>query len=313
MRFWLVAACGAVAVVQSAGAANIQEPFNAGVPAGGITQNRSEPVGSETWFEPEDLADLFGAHIGTKTQYIASNFNATSSSSGQLSTLSNWLFTPTVTWAAGDIVRFYTRTVEPNTVTFPDRLEVRFSTAGTSTNVGSTATSTGDFGNLLLTINPDLTLAGYPTSWTPFVARLPSAGTGRIAFRHFVTDAGPSGSNSDHIGLDTFSLLPFVVGDVNGDGVVNNLDIAPFVLGLTNPSAFQAQFPYVTLNIAGDVNNDGAVNNLDIAPFVALLTGGRPIGDAPEFQPLISLVPEPVSLGLLAVGGLALLRRRQQT
>lgn len=85
-------------------------------------------------------------------------------------------------------------------------------------------------------------------------------------------------------------------GDVNDDGAVNNLDIAAFVGLLTGGGASGRSL------FAGDVNGDGAVNNLDIAPFVALLTGGRPIeGNDPVFAPLIGLVPEPASLGLLAL------------
>jgi hypothetical protein len=64
-----------------------------------------------------------------------------------------------------------------------------------------------------------------------------------------------------------------LVGDLNGDGAVNNLDIAPFVAALTNPAAYAAQYPGVDWLVAGDVNDDGAFNNLDIAPFVQLLTG----------------------------------------
>ncbi|MBL8880015.1 MAG: hypothetical protein JNG88_12920 [Phycisphaerales bacterium] len=62
-------------------------------------------------------------------------------------------------------------------------------------------------------------------------------------------------------------------GDANCDGEVNNFDIDPFVLALTNPSAYAAAHPDCTIDNA-DVNMDGAVNNFDIDPFVALITGG---------------------------------------
>ena len=68
-------------------------------------------------------------------------------------------------------------------------------------------------------------------------------------------------------------------GDVNCDGLVNNQDIAPFVLLLTNPDGYAAAYPNCD-PLAGDVNGDGVINNQDIAPFVALLTGPRPVGDA---------------------------------
>jgi hypothetical protein len=60
-------------------------------------------------------------------------------------------------------------------------------------------------------------------------------------------------------------------GDMNNDGAVNNLDIAPFVQGLTNPAGFRTTYGYAP-DLVGDVNRDGAFNNLDIAPFVSLLT-----------------------------------------
>jgi len=67
----------------------------------------------------------------------------------------------------------------------------------------------------------------------------------------------------------------FILGDMNDDGQVNNQDIAPFVLALTNPQDFAQQYPQVPMPLVGDVNADGTMNNQDIAPFVALLTGGR--------------------------------------
>ncbi len=55
-----------------------------------------------------------------------------------------------------------------------------------------------------------------------------------------------------------------VSGDLNGDNVVNLLDVAPFVEAITT-----GQF-----TCEGDMNGDSAVNLLDVAPFVDLLSAG---------------------------------------
>ena len=66
-------------------------------------------------------------------------------------------------------------------------------------------------------------------------------------------------------GMQLLSLMSDVLpGDVNQDGVVNLLDVAPFIDLLTN-GVFQAE---------ADINNDGAVDLLDVAPFVDLLSMG---------------------------------------
>lgn len=70
-----------------------------------------------------------------------------------------------------------------------------------------------------------------------------------------------------------FLLTPIIAGDMNCDGAVNNFDIDPFVLALTNPAGYVEAFPDCDL-LHGDANNDGLVNNFDIDPFVTLLSGG---------------------------------------
>ena len=69
-------------------------------------------------------------------------------------------------------------------------------------------------------------------------------------------------------------LAGVILGDMNGDGEFDNLDINPFVLALTDPASFAAEYPGVNVIIAGDFNGDGSFDNLDITGFVGALTGG---------------------------------------
>jgi hypothetical protein len=66
----------------------------------------------------------------------------------------------------------------------------------------------------------------------------------------------------------------FPVGDMNCDGIVSAADIDPFVIALTNPAGYAAQFPDCDI-LTGDINSDGNVSAADIDPFVTLLTGGK--------------------------------------
>lgn len=66
--------------------------------------------------------------------------------------------------------------------------------------------------------------------------------------------------------------VPAMPGDLNCDGVVDNEDIDPFVLAVTDPAGYAVAFPNCNL-LNGDINGDGVVDNEDIDPFVALLTG----------------------------------------
>ena len=65
-------------------------------------------------------------------------------------------------------------------------------------------------------------------------------------------------------GTVSFSVVSILIGDVNLDGSVDLLDVAPFVELLSN-GGFQAE---------ADINQDGQVNLLDVQPFVDLLSGG---------------------------------------
>ena len=72
-------------------------------------------------------------------------------------------------------------------------------------------------------------------------------------------------------GTRAFLLTPIVPGDLNCDGSINFGDINPFVLGLSAPIQWLAQFHSCDL-LNGDINGDGSVDFSDINPFVALLS-----------------------------------------
>jgi len=164
--------------------------------AGWVMTNNSSPIGSTGWFQGNPA--VFTSQQGAPNAYIAANFlNAAAGGN-----ISNWLLTPLISLTNGDTISFYTRSAG----IFADRLEVRFSTSGASTDVGATDASVGVFTNLLLTVNPTLNPNGYPTAWTQFSLAVSGLGgpvTGRYAFRYFVPDTN---LNANYIGIDTVQI-----------------------------------------------------------------------------------------------------------
>ena len=198
---------------------------------GWVMTNNSNPLGSTDWFQGNDT--VFPAHMGASTSYIAANFNNTST--GAPNTISNWLLTPETEIQTGDQFSFWTRTVTGSI--FPDRMEVRMSLNGASSDVGSDESSVGDFTTLLLEINPSLAQGGFPETWTEFtvtVTGVDSPTMGRIGFRYYVTDAGPIGANSNYFGIDTYTYIDFVPTDVSltSFGAADNGTLMPFALAI---------------------------------------------------------------------------------
>ncbi|MBL8877742.1 MAG: hypothetical protein JNG88_01380 [Phycisphaerales bacterium] len=71
------------------------------------------------------------------------------------------------------------------------------------------------------------------------------------------------------------AMQPYIPGDMNRDGLVNNFDIDAFVFALSNLPDYAATYniPEDAAVIIGDINEDGVLNNFDIDPFVLLLVG----------------------------------------
>lgn len=73
------------------------------------------------------------------------------------------------------------------------------------------------------------------------------------------------GGNVDTMGSPVSQEIwpGIVLGDINGDGAVDLLDVSPFVAALTDGQ-------YIP---AADINCDGSLSLLDVPPFIDLLTG----------------------------------------
>ncbi len=192
-------------------------------PAGWSAQNLSAPVGTSGWFQGNPAA--FPSFDGATNAYVGANFNNTAPGGN----ISNWLFTPVVNIKNGDVISFYTRAA-PSFANRAERLQLRMSTNGASTNVGATTTSVGDFTVTLLEVNPTL-LGGpntYPETFTQYTATITGITgsiSGRFAFRYFVTNGGNTpGINSNFIGIDRVQYATPATG-VNCASTVNNIKV----------------------------------------------------------------------------------------
>ena len=224
-------------------------------------QNNSSPTGTTSWFQGTSVAGggPFDSYNGAANAYIGANYNNT----GNTGDISNWLITPNITIRNGDVIAFYTRKANPDA--YADRLQVRMSTNGASTNVGAGAAGVGDFTTLLLDINPTLILGVYPTSWTLYtitVSGLSAPTSGRFAFRYFVTNGGYSGANSDYIGIDnvvytayvcpTLTLFPSSISDQTAGVAYNQTITNTGALGAATYDVTSGALPTgLTLSSAG--------------------------------------------------------------
>ena len=193
--------------------------------AGWAIQNNSVPQGAVSWFQGNPAK--FSANSGGPTDYYSVNFQ--SEAATPAGGISNFLITPTLALTNGAVIQFATRT--NSTISFADRLQLRMSTAGTSTGaIGAGTTAVGSFTTLLLDINPNQntltatavsggSVNGYPNAWTVFsttLSGITGTVTGRFAFRYFVSDGGANGANSDVIGIDDVTYtLPCATPTIN--------------------------------------------------------------------------------------------------
>lgn len=174
----------------------LSESFDnvASLPASGWAQvnNSTAPVGT-AWFQGN--TGIFSAAAGTPDGYVAANFVSTNAAAGAIS---NWLLSPVLTLDSSSELSFLVRTAGDG---FLDKIEVRFSANGASTDVGSSAGSVGDFTALLGSFQSSADSGWVGLSYSLLALDAPT--TGRLAFRYVVDSVATAGN---YIGIDDVAV-----------------------------------------------------------------------------------------------------------
>lgn len=198
-------------------------PLNAALAGWYGKNNGTPPLGITCLFQG-NLLPSFPAQSGAADSYIAANFEAITGTSP----ISTFLVTPRLMFGPEASLSFQFRSANNAMANFPDRVQVLLSTAADAgtPDVGTGPAAVGTFTVVLADINPtqSSTFVSCPTggfvlntpastiagtvadAWCEVRinagAGFPTSGSGRIAFRHVISDTA---NNGNYIGIDSFS------------------------------------------------------------------------------------------------------------
>jgi hypothetical protein len=238
----------------------------AGLEARGYTVLNNDGGGTQPpFFQPDGT--VFTAYEGPATGFVASNYQG---ANGFL--IDQWLISPPITVTAGDTLSFWHRSPDGNV--FDDSIYVKY-----STTAGITPS---DF---------DVTWGRYlvsETGWARWTGTFPTSGTIRFAIQYYITDGGPSGNNSNYIGLDYLRVIPgsapatarVQVIHNSADVLADTVDVYVNDALAIPDFAFRSATPFidlpagVTLNIGIAPGNSTSVNDT-LKNFPVVLTAGE--------------------------------------
>jgi hypothetical protein len=276
----------------------INEGFDdVGALTGWLKENKSSPLGSTGWFQgnnPPPGNGPFPSYSGATNSYIAANVENT----GIFGTINNWLVTPEITLGANTTASFFTRSISESS--FPDRIEVRFCPA-TPCALPTDATGVGDYTVLLGSVNPNLEVGGYPTTWTKFTFTnsdgIGYSGTGRIAIRYYVTGAGVLGSNADYVAVDQFEVHAGAPAYTVGGSVTGLAggDLELWLNGkVTLPIAADGSFTFPNLGLDSGTPYSVMVKKQPAIRTCAVTNGVGTIASANVEDVTVTCVDDPV-------------------
>jgi len=130
-------------------------------------------------------------------------------------------------------------------------------------------------------------------------------GLGNLDQVDLVSIQWPSGDVQNFFNVDANQLFiategqaTVLVGDMDGNGVLNAFDTDDFELALSDPDQYMLEHPGIDPNIVGDITGDGVLDAFDVSNFESRLSRGS------------IPVPEPITLAGIGVPALALVGRR---
>lgn len=181
MKFAHAIGLAAIVATSAAQATTFSEGFDnvAGLAASGWLQVNLGAAPNNPWFQGND--GVFSSQAGAPDAYIGADY--LSSGSGPID---NWLISPELTLDGLATLSFYTRHAAADPGFDLDSLEVFFSPGADLTSLVSLGA---------------VDVNNYPTDWTQYAVDLPTAASGRFAFR-YLGDA----SSANYIGVDSVEV-----------------------------------------------------------------------------------------------------------
>ncbi|KPL81222.1 choice-of-anchor J domain-containing protein [Herpetosiphon geysericola] len=268
------------------------DSFAGALADGWFIVNASEPINSDTtdhdrWKQGRSNGYNMNAHSGANNSFAGSSWQASNINGNAI--VSNWLLTPPLVLENGKTVSFWTRSL--GCISDPDRLDIRYSLAGTSTNVAS-GNNTGNFSNLIGQINPNQETGhdpdgsnGYPCDdWAQFtytISGVSQPTVGRIGFRHYIVDTS---DNGQYIGIDDFSYS----GNVSGGDTPTPITNTP------TPSNTATITPTPTNTTTATVTNT-PTNTATNTPTNTRTPTGTPPTNTPTHTPTITPTNTPTN------------------
>ena len=211
------------------------------------------PGVSPTWFQGNPLN--FISYNGADSSYVSANYNSVTGSNK----IDNWLVLPSLSVGAGDSLSFWSQA--PLASSYPDSLRIMYNATGATLPEDANWV---ELGRMVVNTNGQWERAAY---------EIPAASaTGSIAIRYNVVQGGPSGLNSDLIGIDQIDVFSNVVA--NFDDCAGATDINSIFGGAVG-----------TVNSIGPYDNTTATTDAS-DPVVGWECFGEPdgTGTAPELN-----------------------------